>query len=62
MSRSLPRFEDDHLDEETPFFPKDDATPKPTLLPRVQIAMLLSVWLVESVVSHSISPYLNQVL
>jgi hypothetical protein len=62
MSRSPPRFEDGHLDEETPFFSIDDATRKPTPLPRAQIAMLLSVWLVESTISLSISPYLNQVL
>lgn len=62
MSRLPPRFEDDHLDEEAPFLPKDNPTREPTPLPRVQIVMLLSVWLVESLISHSISPYLNQVL
>ncbi|KAH9031739.1 hypothetical protein EDB84DRAFT_1492227, partial [Lactarius hengduanensis] len=57
-----PRFEDDHLDEETPFLPKDDAERKPTPLPRLQIAILLSIWLVDSIISHSISPYLNQLV
>ncbi|KAH8985305.1 MFS general substrate transporter [Lactarius akahatsu] len=62
MSQFPPRFEDDHLDEETPFLPKDDAERKPTPLPRLQIAILLSIWLVDSVISHSISPYLNQLV
>ncbi|KAH9165751.1 hypothetical protein EDB89DRAFT_2007936 [Lactarius sanguifluus] len=62
MSQSLPRFEDNHHDEETPLLPKDDATRNPTPLPKLQIAVLLSVWLIESLISHSISPYLNQVL
>ncbi|KAH9023398.1 MFS general substrate transporter [Lactarius pseudohatsudake] len=62
MSRSRPRSEDDHVDEETPFFPKDNATRNPTPLPRLQITALLSIWLVESIISHSISPYLNQLV
>ncbi|KAI9455177.1 MFS general substrate transporter [Lactarius psammicola] len=62
MSRSPSRYEDDHLDEETPFLPKDDTIRKPTPLPRVQIVALLSVWLVESIISHSITPYLNQLV
>ncbi|KAH9039468.1 MFS general substrate transporter [Lactarius deliciosus] len=62
MSRSRPRSEGGHADEETPFLPKDNATRKPTLLPRLQIAALLSIWLVEAIISHSISPYLNQLV
>ncbi|KAH9059738.1 major facilitator superfamily domain-containing protein [Lactarius vividus] len=62
MSQSPPRFEDDHHDEETPFLPKDDATRKPTPLPKLQIAVLLSVWFIESLISHSIGPYLNQLV
>lgn len=61
MSRLPPRSEDDRP-EETPFLPKDDATRKPTPLPRAQISLLLSVWLVESIISNSISPYLNQLV
>ena len=61
MSLSRPRVEDDHLDEETPFLPKENATRKPTPLPRVQIMVLVSVYVVESIVTHSISPYINQV-
>ncbi|KAI9443969.1 MFS general substrate transporter [Lactarius indigo] len=62
MSQLPPRFEDDHLDEEIPFLPEDSAERKPTPLPRGQIAILLSVWLVESIISSSISPYLNQLV
>ncbi|KAH9059730.1 MFS general substrate transporter [Lactarius vividus] len=60
MSQSPPRIEEDYIDEETPFLPKDDAIRNPTPLPRVQIAILFSIWLVGSTVAHSISPYLNQ--
>ncbi|KAH9005477.1 MFS general substrate transporter [Lactarius hatsudake] len=64
MSPSPPRSEDDHLNEdsETPLLPKDDATRSPTPLPRLQIAVILSIWLVESIISSSISPYLNQLV
>ncbi|KAH9059732.1 major facilitator superfamily domain-containing protein [Lactarius vividus] len=62
MSQLSPRFEDDHIDEETPFLPKDDATQHPTLLPRVQITVLLSIWLVGSITAHSIGPYINQLV
>ncbi|KAH9018120.1 major facilitator superfamily domain-containing protein [Lactarius pseudohatsudake] len=64
MSLSPPRSEDDHLNEdsETPLLPKDNATRNPTPLPRLQIAVLLSIWLVEAIISHSISPYLNQLV
>jgi len=58
----LTRLEED-VDEETPFLQNEDTPrkPAPTPLPRTQIAILLSVWIADSVVSHSIGPYLNQV-
>ncbi|KAH9015504.1 MFS general substrate transporter [Lactarius hengduanensis] len=62
MSQPSPRLEDDHIDEETPFLLKNDATQNPTRLPRVQFALLLSIWLVESITTHSISPYINQLV
>ncbi|KAI0302824.1 member of major facilitator multidrug-resistance DHA1 sub-family [Multifurca ochricompacta] len=55
------RFED-NPDEETPLFQNSDAPQKPTPLPKAQILILLSVWLAESIVSHSISPYINQLV
>ena len=63
---SLPRFEDNlELDEETPFLPNQevllDSNPTRTPLPIVQISILLTAWLAESITSQSISPYLNQV-
>ncbi|KAH9015510.1 MFS general substrate transporter [Lactarius hengduanensis] len=62
MLQSPPRFEDDHLDEETPLLPEDDATRNPTPLPKLQIAVIISVWFAESIISNSISPYLNQLV
>ena len=59
MSRLSPRSE---ADEETPFLPKDYTSRIPTPLPRVQLAVLSSVWLVESIISHSVFPYIDQVL
>ncbi|KAI9443948.1 MFS general substrate transporter [Lactarius indigo] len=64
---SLTRFEDDHeIDEETPFFPDQqvlpDSNPIRTPLPTAQISILLTAWLADSVLSHSISPYLNQLV
>ncbi|KAH9980690.1 MFS general substrate transporter [Russula compacta] len=66
------RFEDDDVDreEETPFLKNDDdddddvpaPRSKPTPLPAVQISVLLSLWVAESVVDHSIGPYLNQLV
>jgi len=58
----LTRLEES-VDEETPFLQNGDVPQKaaPTPLPRTQIAILLSIWIAESVVSHSIGPYLNQV-
>ena len=59
---SPPRL-DDGVDEEAPLLPvKDnDTSLKSTPLPTSQIAVLASVWLAETVVEISISPYLNQV-
>ncbi|KAH9169239.1 MFS general substrate transporter [Lactarius sanguifluus] len=64
---SLTRFEDDHeIDEETPFLPNQEGPPdlKPTQtpLPTAQISILLTAWLAQSILSNSISPYLNQLL
>jgi len=38
-----------------------DAPRKPTPLPAIQISVLVLPWIVESIVAHSISPYINQV-
>jgi hypothetical protein len=59
-------FEDEVIDyeDETPFLENDDrdAPPrKPTPLPTKQISVLLVLWIAESVIDNSISPYLNQV-
>ncbi|KAH8979284.1 MFS general substrate transporter [Lactarius akahatsu] len=64
---SLRRFDDDHVpDEETPFLPDQevppDSKPSRTPLPIVQISILLTAWLAESIISNSISPYLNQLV
>ena len=61
---SLTTFEDDVIDyeDETPFLKNDDSDPrKPTPLPMKQISVLLVLWIAESVIDNSISPYLNQV-
>ena len=60
------RFEDNReVDEETPFLPNREVLPESnptrTPLPIVQISILLTAWLAESITSHSISPYINQV-
>jgi len=65
MSHS--RFEDNReLDEETPFLPNQEVlphvNPTQTPLPIVQISILLTAWLAESITSQSISPYLNQLV
>ena len=59
-------FEDDVIEygDETPFLKNDDpdALPhKPTPLPMKQISVLLVLWIAESVIDNSISPYLNEV-
>ncbi|KAH9030856.1 major facilitator superfamily domain-containing protein [Lactarius deliciosus] len=66
---SLPRFEDNHaIDEETPFLPNQGVPPglkqtrTRTPLPTAQISILVTAWLAESILSHSISPYLNQLV
>ncbi len=61
---SLTRFEDNReIEEETPFLQdvQRDFPPTPTPLPIAQISILLTTWLADSIVSNSISPYLNQV-
>ncbi|KAI9443960.1 MFS general substrate transporter [Lactarius indigo] len=61
---SLTRFGDnDEIDEETPFLPnQEDLNPTQTPLPKAQISILLTAWLADSILSHSISPYLNQLV
>ncbi|KAI9452902.1 MFS general substrate transporter [Lactarius psammicola] len=64
---SLARFEDDNeLDEEAPFLSNQEVlphlNPTRTPLPTAQICILLTAWLAESIMSHSISPYLNQLV
>ena len=58
-------LEDDDVDyeDETPFLKNDDdaSLHKQTPLPIKQISFLLLPWIAESIVDHSISPYLNQV-
>ena len=66
LSMSPTTFEDDLNDyeDETPFLKNDDldALPcKPTPLPMKQVSVLLVLWVAESIVGPSISPYLNQV-
>ncbi|KAH9030844.1 MFS general substrate transporter [Lactarius deliciosus] len=63
----LTRFEDDQVpDEEAPFLPSQEVPPDlnliRTLLPTAQICILLTAWLADSILSHSISPYLNQLV
>ncbi|KAI9452900.1 MFS general substrate transporter [Lactarius psammicola] len=64
---SLARFEDNHeVDEETPFLSDQEALSSSnqtrTPLPTAQIFIILTAWLAESITSHSISPYLNQLV
>lgn len=66
LSMPTTTFEDEVIDyeDETPFLKNDDPdTPprKPTPLPKKQISVLLVLWIAESVIDNSISPYLNQV-
>jgi hypothetical protein len=69
MSMPYTTFEDDDVDYEdeaqAPFLKNDDPDPpiprKPTPLPKKQFSVLLSLWIAESVMQNSISPYLNQV-
>ncbi|KAI0302823.1 major facilitator superfamily transporter [Multifurca ochricompacta] len=51
-----------NIDEETPLLQNPDALQKPTPLPKAQILILLSVLFAECIISHSISPYLNQLV
>jgi hypothetical protein len=60
------RTEDNReVDEESPLLPDQkvpsDSNPSQTPLPIVQISILLTAWLAESIICQSISPYLNQV-
>lgn len=60
--RSLAR-PDDTDDEETSLLRAqgNDALHEPTPLPIGQIAILVLPWIAETIVYHSISPYVNQV-
>ena len=63
---SLTTFGDDDVDygDETPFLQDDAQDPslrKQTPLPIKQISLLLLPGIAESIVDHSINPYLNQV-
>ena len=60
------RLEDDNeLDEVAPFLQDQEVlpqlTPTRTPLPIPQLSILLTAWFAESIISQSISPYLNQV-
>ena len=64
MSHATPEDDDVDFEDETPFLKNGDhnASPrKQTSLPIKQISFLLLPWIAESIVDHSISPYLNQV-
>jgi len=54
----------DDNDEGTPFLQirSDDTPYKPTPLPTAQVSVLLLPWIAEAIVSHSISPYINQLV
>ena len=58
-----PSVLDDNGSEETPLLRVQcgNIPPKPTPLATIQILVLLFPYLVESIVSHSINPYINQV-
>ncbi|KAI0290669.1 MFS general substrate transporter [Russula brevipes] len=55
---------DDNSNEETALLPvqSNDAPHEPSPLPRAQISVLVLPWITESIVSHSISPYINQLV
>ncbi|KAH9039485.1 MFS general substrate transporter [Lactarius deliciosus] len=60
---SLTRFDNHEIDEETPFLPNhEDLNPSQTPLPTAQICILLTAWLAASILSNSMSPYLNQLV
>ena len=64
MSLTTPEDDDVDYEDETPFLKNDDQNPslrKQTSLPIKQVSFLLLPWIAESIVDHSISPYLNQV-
>lgn len=58
------RLEDDN-DEVAPFLQDQEVLPQliptRTPLPISQLSILLTAWFAESIISQSISPYLNQV-
>jgi hypothetical protein len=58
-----PTRSDVNDDEETPLLhvQGEDTTLKSTPLPAAQISILILPWIAETIVSHSMSPYINQV-
>jgi hypothetical protein len=59
----VPTRSDVNDDEETPLLhvQGEDAILKSTPLPAAQISVLILPWIAETIVSHSMSPYINQV-
>ncbi|KAF8491346.1 MFS general substrate transporter [Russula emetica] len=51
-----------HQDEETPLLQRDNAPRKPTPLPKAQMFLLLLIRLAEPITSHSISPYISELV
>ncbi|KAI0302851.1 MFS general substrate transporter [Multifurca ochricompacta] len=49
-------------DEEAPLLQSNNASRKPTPLPKMQLFLLLLLRLAEPITSHSISPYINQLV
>ncbi|KAI9460711.1 MFS general substrate transporter [Russula earlei] len=64
MSLTTVQDDDKDREEETPFLNNGDSDGprKPTPLPTTQFLVLLTSWLAESIVDHSVSPYLNQLV
>jgi len=63
--RSPARSDDSNSDEETPLLSvqSDDTPlkPSPSPFPTIQISVLVLPWIAETVMTYSISPYINQV-
>jgi hypothetical protein len=61
--RSPARSDDSSNDEETPLLSaqSDDTPLKPSPFPTIQISVLVLPWIAETVMTYSISPYINQV-
>ena len=61
--KSPARPGDSNNDEETPLLhvQGDDTPLKPSPFPTAQISVLVLPWIAETVMTYSISPYINQV-